>query len=329
MKLTGFQSKIFCTLAIIALGFSGCTEKEIPVLPHTPGEITLSKVIIGSDYGTQLYFNLSSNEVVSSNENYVWDIAFNVSDSKTFARINSSKFMSAAKTSHPIYNQILSLEELNTFEFNYDDGTGIVENSPIGDLNDGSELLIIDLGYDADNNVIGQLRLQVDSVTTDGYYFRYGDLDLTYDSIVFISRDLEREWVHFSFINHETLLLEPKIGDYDLLFTRYTEILNDTIGYQVVGVLSPPSGMYISDNPQHTFEEIKTADWDTLSFTPFWNEIGYDWKFYDFDAEEYSVDSERCFAILCSDGREFVMRFIDFYDEVGNRGTVTLESVER
>jgi len=90
-----------------------------------------------------------------------------------------------------------------------------------------------------------------------------------------------------------------------------------------------PEGMEVCDAPELSWNQILVADWDTLEFSTAWNEIGYDWKEYDFESAEYSIDNERCFAIRTANGKEFVLRFLDFYDQMGNIGTITLESVER
>jgi len=309
--------------------FSGCLEHEIPIPPHPPGEVELSVVTIGSDYGTQIYYSLSSKEVVASNENNDWDIAFSCSEASRIARLNSSKFMSVANTTFMNFSEDLSDEYLNSLGFVHEYESGLEAEFSIGDIGYGSNLLILNLGYDIDDNELGHYRLMVDSVDIDGYYIRYSDLEMTFDSVVYVTRNAEREWIHFSMLNHEVLELEPEIGEWDLLFTRYTVLIDKETNYQVVGILSPRFGTQVSENSQYSFEEVGNADWDTLAFTGLWNEIGYDWKVYDMDEGEYTVDTERSFAIICPDGREFVIRFIDFYDDMGNLGTITFESVER
>ncbi len=309
--------------------FSGCLEHEIPVPQHPPGGLELSVVTLGSDYGTQMYYNLSSKEVVASNENIDWDIAFSCSEASHILRLNSSKFMSVANTTSLAFSQDLSEEYISTLEFSYEYESGLAAEFSIGDVGYGSNLLILNLGYDTEEDELGYYRLMVDSVDNGGYYIRYSDLELTFDSVMYVTSNAEREWIHFSMLNHEVLELEPEIGDWDVLFTRYTVLIDEETNYQVVGILSPPSGTMVSENSQFSFNEVKEAKWDTLAFIGLWNEIGYDWKVYDMDEGEYTVDTERIFAIKCPDGREFVIRFLDFYDEMGNLGTITFESVER
>ena len=48
--------------------FYSCIEKEIPVNPYEIGDIDLHTVGIGSDYSQQVYYSLSSSEVIASNQ---------------------------------------------------------------------------------------------------------------------------------------------------------------------------------------------------------------------------------------------------------------------
>ena len=326
--IIGTQTSLIIYFGCIML-LAGCMEHEIPVTPHVPGEVEITNVTMGSDYGTQKYYNLSTREVVASNDNYDWDIALKCAMGNNIVRLNSSKFMSVSKTASLYFTEDISEKYVSSLEYTHEYESGQNADFSIGDVSSEANLMILKLGYDIEDNEIGYYRLMIDSVNNDGYFIRYADLELTYDSTVFIPRNDDIEWIHFSMITHEVLQLEPETGDWDLLFTRYTELLDGETNYQVVGVLSPPNGTLISDISQFSFNEIKEANWDTLDFTSNWNEIGYDWKLYDMTVGEYTVDAERCFAIHCPDGREFVIRFLDFYDEMGNLGSITFESAER
>ena len=308
---------------------TGCLEKEIPIEPHSSGETKTSQVLLGTDYGSQIHYNLSTNSVVNSNETIVWDIAFNVNENNIKAILNSSRIVTLAHTNIPDYNTPLSEDDINGLEFNHDDIQGPNWGTAIGDLYDGSDLTILNLGVDINNQQLGLRRLQIDSVNDQGYFISYGDIELTYKTSLLIPRSNEIEWLHFSILNGTIQNLEPKIGDWDLYFTKYIELLDEAYYYPVVGVLSMPEGMEVLDDPALSWNQILVADWDTLEFSTAWNEIGYDWKAYDFESAEYSIDQERCFAIRTANGKEFVLRFLDFYDQMGNVGSITLESVER
>jgi hypothetical protein len=316
------------SLFLLMILTTGCLEKEMPIEPHSSGETKTSQVILGSDYGSQIYYNLSTNSVVNSNETIVWDIAFKVNENNISAILNSSRIVTLAHTNISDYNTPLTEDYINGLEFIHDESQGPNWGTAIGDIYDGSDLTILNLGVDINSQQLGLRRLQIDSVNDQGYFLTYGDIDLTYKSSILIPRSNEIEWLHFSLITETIQNLEPAIGDWDLYFTKYIELVEE-IDYPVVGVLSVPEGMEIFDYPELSWDQLLVADWNTLEFSTAWNEIGYDWKAYDFENAEYSIDNERCFAIRTANGKEFVLRFIDFYDQMGNKGTITLESVER
>ena len=309
--------------------FAGCIEKEMPIEPHSSGEIEMSQVTLGTDYGTQIYYSLSSNSVVKSNEIIDWDIAFNVNENNINVILNSSRMVTLAHTNITEYNTPISEDVINELEFIHDETQGPNWGTAMGNIYSGSDLIILNLGVDINNQQLGLSRRQIDSVNYQGYFITYSDIDLTYTSSILIPRSNEIEWLHFSIINQTINHLEPTIGDWDLHFTKYIELFDEDYYYPVVGVLSIPEGIQVSDSPELNFNQILLADWDTLEFSNAWNEIGYDWKIYDFETNEYFIDNERCFAIRTSIGKEFVIRFLDFYDQMGNIGTITLESVER
>jgi hypothetical protein len=308
---------------------TGCLEKEMPIEPHASGETKTNQVILGSDYGSQIHYNLSTNSVVNSNETIVWDVAFNVNENNISAILNSSRIVTLAHTNISEYNTPVTEEYISELEFIHDDIQGPNWGTAIGDIFGGSDVTIINLGVDINNEQLGLRRLQIDSINDQGYFITYGDIDLTYKASILIPRSNEIEWLHFSILNGTIHNLEPKIGEWDLYFTKYIELLDEAYYYPAVGVLSMPEGMEVCDAPELSWNQILVADWDTLEFSTAWNEIGYDWKEYDFESAEYSIDNERCFAIRTANGKEFVLRFLDFYDQMGNIGTITLESVER
>ena len=52
--------------------------------------------------------------------------------------------------------------------------------------------------------------------------------------------------------------------------------------------------------------------------------IGFDWKYYDFNLG-YIIYPDRYYLLKDEDGFYFKIRFIDFYDPSGNKGTATFE----
>lgn len=306
----------------ILLVLASCVEKEIPVPPHEAGDVQVSEAIMGDGYENQLYFSLESNEVVASNLMTDWDLAFRSAESGPQMMMNSGRFMKLG----------LYVENAEEIQWFHESSDGAFYNTALeevcGTVADSSELLVIDLGYDLDNGALGQMFLQIDSITPEAYYFRFGTETNSMQN-TFITRDYSREWNHFSLLNAERFEVEPARGEWDLYFTRYTEYLNGETYYLVTGVLGVPEGSTAIDNPELSFESLLLADWDSLETNDSWGAIGYDWKWYDFDTDSYVIDTQRSFGVKTAEQKEFVLRFIDFYDELGNKGSIKLEVAER
>jgi len=180
---------------------TGCLEKEMPIEPHASGETKTNQVILGSDYGSQIHYNLSTNSVVNSNETIVWDVAFNVNENNISAILNSSRIVTLAHTNISEYNTPVTEEYISELEFIHDNIQGPNWGTAIGDIFGGSDVTIINLGVDINNEQLGLRRLQIDSVNAQGYYITYGDIDLTYKASILIPRSNEIEWLHFSILN--------------------------------------------------------------------------------------------------------------------------------
>ncbi len=161
---------------------TGCLEKDMPIEPHTSGETKTSQVTLGSDYGAQIYYSLSTSSVVSSNETTDWDIAFNVNENNINVILNSSRIVTLAHTNITEYNTPVTEDYMNDLEFIHDEIQGPNWGTAIGDIYDGSDVTIVNLGFDQDNQPLGLRRLQIDSINDQGYFITYGNIDLTYIS---------------------------------------------------------------------------------------------------------------------------------------------------
>ena len=88
----------FILLILCISALTGCLKEELPIEPHQQGEVLTSQVDMGSDYGSQIYFNLNDNSVVGQNLRTDWDIAFEARTSGWHVLLNSSLGGKAANT---------------------------------------------------------------------------------------------------------------------------------------------------------------------------------------------------------------------------------------
>ena len=55
------------------------------------------------------------------------------------------------------------------------------------------------------------------------------------------------------------------------------------------------------------------------------NAIGWDWKQYDMSSGPYTVDVTKNYIVKNQNGLYFKLRFIDFYDDIGEKGAPKFE----
>jgi hypothetical protein len=56
--------------------------------------------------------------------------------------------------------------------------------------------------------------------------------------------------------------------------------------------------------------------------------IGYNWKSYDMNAGEYSINTNLNYILNDKDGRYFKLHFIDYYNSSGDKGYPKFEIQE-
>ena len=73
------------------------------------------------------------------------------------------------------------------------------------------------------------------------------------------------------------------------------------------------------------FNEITYEDIESYSFSSNQDVIGYDWKDFDFDSGFYLIYAEKNYIIKNGLDQYFKIHFIDFYDDLGEKGHPTFE----
>jgi len=118
---------------------------------------------------------------------------------------------------------------------------------------------------------------------------------------------------------------------WSILFTRYTTMLvtdeGENYPYLVVGALLNPNGVTAARDTIHDFLDLDINDVADLEFTIQADVIGYDWKYYNFDAGVYTIEPDKNYVIRDRDGFLYKLRFVDFYSDEGVKGYPTFEFV--
>lgn len=310
-------------LALLPL-VSACFKKELPVQKPVSGAST-SQVEMGGNYANQIYYDLETNTIIRKNNREVWDLAFEAGENGFHVLLNESRLMAAALSSETDINALTSDAGLT---YTWDYHTGNLDSTAIGDWRNVGKVYAIDLGTSLSGSNLGKKKLKVISVSATEYQVQFADLSATSFQTYTVPKSATAGFTYLSLTGSGSLLdIEPDKETWDLLFTSYCHVFDSHTPYSVVGVLSNRYGVKVQE-VSIPFADLKYSDIQDANFPSRINVIGYDWKVYDFDNGNYTVNSNRTFVVKTVNSRYFKLRFIDFYDDNGIKGAPKFELQE-
>ena len=160
------------------------------------------------------------------------------------------------------------------------------------------------------------------------YHFKWAvlsDTAATHD--VYIQTNNSYNYCYYNFGIEKEVQNEPLNRDnWDLMITTYKQVvkeetLGQTMPYILRGVLTNPNKVKVVElNNKIPFDQIDLTYAKALVFSNYLNEIGYDWKTWSLSANKYAINQNKVFIILDAKGNYFKMRFVDFYNDLGEKG---------
>lgn len=311
---------------LTAIAFVSCEKDEIPRAKPTAGSADVVSVTMGGDYANQLFYNLEDKKVVSKNNREIWDLGFESSADGFHVVLNGAKLMAAAKTSATNLADVTSDADA---AWAWDMPSGNFDSTAIGDWRTDHAVYIIDRGTSTLGTPLGKMKLKILSVDATKYEVEWAGLEQTTSQQATVTKNASGTFTYFSFNNGQTLTIEPAKETWDICFTSYTHVFEeDHTPYLVTGVISNRYGVKVKPISNKTFANINYTDYLSSVFDTKINNIGYNWKVYDFDVGVYTVDMSQNFIIETADGRAYKLHFLDFYDDFGVKGTPTMELQE-
>ncbi len=311
------RNSIFILLGSSLFLFA-CLKKEIAVPKHDPGDVITASVNIGSDYKWQIYYNLETNSVVGQNVKTAWDLAFENGTSGNHILLNGSKLMFAYNTGN---TNFAAVTDTNGFTPNSkcDYHTGDLTKTAIGNWVGTNHVYIIDRGYNELGIHQGFRKIQFLNVDATKYQVKFAQLNGTNEVTLDINKNDDYNYSFLSFTTSNTLLIEPKKDNWDIVFTQYTyTFMNPYHPYLVSGCLLNSNNTKAITDSITTFANISNASIPNYTFSDDINEIGYRWK--EFDGTNYTVNINRNFLIHSKEGYYYKIHFIDFYNDSGEKG---------
>ncbi len=302
-------------IIIISFLYVSCDLGELPIEP-IPVEIDISIIPMGSDYMKQVFFSLDQNQVISQNNRNDWDMAFESKSDTNLIYLNSSKFLQIWHINDQSFSDPVDLTQA---DWEWDEPCLKNGTTAIGELIDTAGYFVVDLGLNQNMESSGYIKFQIINSNNNGYTFRYSSLDTFNDTIVSISKNDIFNKAYYSFLNNEKINIEPESDNWDLLFSTYTHIFDEATPYLVSGVLINSHQISVASDTSSIFEEINIEDVQNYNFSNCDDVIGYDWKTYSFESNNYTVDQTKIY-IIKSSSEYFKLKFIDFYNDIGEKG---------
>ena len=310
--------RFITTLLGIALLVQACEKPELPIAPRGPGEEKITQVEMGADYAKQLYYDLASDALVLETPKVAWDINFESAPEGWHIYLNSALGGALANTGETDFSAVTTHTGWN---FTWDVPEGTPERTAMGDWRANNSVFVIDLGYTPGGTHRGYRKLKIEAYNEYTYTFSYAEIDGSdLQQSVVVNKDVDRNFTSFSLLTHQVIEATPPKEAWDLKFSQYTTIFDNTTPYLVTGVLLNPNHITVALDTTNAFESINSENAATQDFSGHWNSIGFDWKWYNYDAAAFEILQGRTYIIKKGDDVYYKLQFLDFYTNAGDKG---------
>lgn len=305
----------------ICIGLQACSPKELPVPKHAQGDVEEVVIPLTPKYNFQIFYSLQNQQIARQQLRTDWDLAF--SCNSMHIKLNSAKLMALFSTNKQNFEEVM---DTMGFEINkrYDSPSGNLDSTAFGEWWLNQNIFIIDRGFNENGQHLGFKKLQILKYQDSVFYGAIADLNQTQPTNFFqIRQNTQFNFVGISLDSFQAMEIEPPKDTWDIVFTTYTENLGQP--YLVVGVLLNPFQTLATMEQSIPFHEITYDYAINLPLSYNQNTIGYAWKQYNFNTSSYQVFPNYIYILKNHQGYYFKLRFIDFYNERGEKGYPTFE----
>ena len=299
---------------IFLLVLFSCEKEELPIQPHIPGNSEVNQISLLPDYSRQVFYHLNKNETVSENTKTDWDLLFYENNEEHHIILNSSTYAKSASVDLEFDSEI----NISELDFISDSPEGI--NSGLSITNIYSKTIVVDRGFNLNGTQRGYKKFNILEINNEYIDLIIANLDNSQYEEVRILKELGKEKYTYSF-DDGVVSIFPEDMSWDLLFTQYTHIFNDGTTYLLTGVLTNYlNNVTVSIDTINEFNLINFSDIDNYNFSSNQDFIGYGWKNYNHSSGVFTIIENINYIIKDVNGFYFKMRFIDYYNESGEKG---------
>lgn len=314
--------------------FSSCEKEETPVtLPPRDLSVQMMSVNMGLEYDKQIFVDLVSGKQ-NTTDNNLWDLSFDASPMGFQVFMNGGKNVLIANSGFTQFNTISNPSSLL---WRWDESSGKPDSIVLGKWCNWNtrqtfdSVYVIDrgLGKDKPDNFF---QFKIKAVDANRYLISVADLNgqFLYDSD--IKKDASKNLVYFTFANGGSALnIEPQRHQWHFTFLRYRWIyyeFNPPLLYQVCGVHLNRHLVEVAVDSTLNFYDIKLSDGLNQSYSDRRDMIGFEWKYPDFTPNGVRYRTRNYINYFIREknsGHIYKLRFLDFYDDAGNKGSPRFE----
>lgn len=296
-------------------------------------------VTINPGYTHQTFYSLANGTVVTPVNND-WDLAFQISGFEASILINSKNNVRLFNAGREVsdWNMITPFDTIG-----YLNPTHELINSDtswrLGAFNQTHTADPFDLGwgnYDFATHIVtgdslyylrlanGQVKkIQIINLANGVYNFRFADTNGSNEVTASLSKAAfqGKLFGYYSIVNQTTLDREPLKNDFDLVFTQYMAVFPLT--YKVTGVLQNDSVPALKVYPV----DVSTAVTNGQNYSYHINTIGYDWKAFDLNTNQWVIEDSLVYFLKDRSGNYWKLWFTGFGGSANGNFYFTKEPV--
>lgn len=311
--------------------FSSCWEKEKAiVLPAKTGNSITKTLELGSEYQTVIFFDFSSGNIYEKQLDS-WDLSISCLEKDFSIRMNGGKNLQIAKTGKFDFIEVSSAGGLTWL---WDNPNGDKDSTAIdqwfemdgnNQISSKNEVYVVDFGLGKSPRF---KKFQIIDANENALTIKHSELNGNNEANLVVQRNNQFANVYASLNGAGSLVdFEPLKEDWDIVFIRYRHIYYDMTPitpYLVTGVLK---NRYKTLNIETNiaFADINPENLFQFNLNDEQDEVGFDWKVYNFDTNQYDLIKDKRYIIKDSENKYFKLQFIDYYSENGLKGSPKFE----
>jgi hypothetical protein len=314
---------------------AACKNDDDNSSPYS--EVTIN---MESNQGSDVYYSMANGAVNTVDRND-WDIAFSVPLQTATILINEGKGLNLYCVGDTNAWNTVNANSINGLQPRFNNKSNwaigafnLYSNSQTnfgwGTYHQAEHNVGGDSSYiiKFPDNSLKKLMIRAKLGANSGNIIRTADIDGSNEFVDTLSTapyNNLKNFIHYSLTTHQAVEAEPNMDEWDLLFTRYVEMVpgpgSILMPYPVMGVLINPNVTVAKVVGVPAEQAVETQSVNGYVSTT--DVIGYDWKVFDQQSQTYFITDNLSYFVKSVDGKKYQLYFTG-YDGI-TAGTMTIK----